>query len=111
MNMFQRIFPYLLLLAAMTSYAQEGCENRLIKREVPRWVNHSESIIEKYGECTVQVVYDLKVDGAVVIKGSDTKIPECARFKKSAQESVKMSKYMEGNYESCSTSITYQVSR
>jgi len=95
----------------MISYAQEGCENRLIKREVPRWVNHSERVIEKYGECTVQVVYDLKADGAVVIKSSDTKIPDCARFRKSAHESVKMSKFKEGNDESCSTSITYQVSR
>jgi len=103
------LFATILLFLLSTVNAQENCDERIVERVPPKWVNHSERILEKHGSCSVDVLYDLSADALVSVTGSTFEIQDCKRLQKSAESSVKVYRFTEGKDQKCVTKITFKM--
>jgi len=105
------LFSVIFLFSLSSVDAQENCEDRIVKRVPPKWVNHSERILAKHDGCSINVFYDLSADGMVSVTGSSFEIQDCKRLQKSAEASVNLYRFTEGKDQKCSTKVTFKMER
>lgn len=88
-----------------------NCDSRIISRVAPKWVIHSERILECHEECVIYIDYELDLNGSVTVTDSTAEIVACERFKRSAEISVGKYTFEKGDNETCSMKITYRLKK
>lgn len=88
---------------------QEKCDNRILQRVAPKWVNHSERALYKHNVCSVKVFYNLSSDAKVSVIGSMVELEDCKIFRNSAEASVNLYRFAEGTNQKCIINITFML--
>lgn len=103
------LFLLLVLFSFSAVSEQENCDDRIAERVPPKWVKHSERILEKLGSCSINVIYDLSAEASISGIDSFTEIEDCKRFQKSAENSVSLYRFKEGENQKCITKLTFAL--